>query len=109
MSSYVFIPQRNPKIDYSDATSFGTLVYLFDQGDYNTASQLYVPKVHAELLDKYQPGDYLLLVGDPVLISLCFNAMSQLADGEVNCLKWDKVKSCYYAIKLTNLNIPMEE
>ena len=105
----VFVPQRNPRIDYSSAMEYGSLHYIFDHGDYNHASQLYVDKLHSTLKENFQSGDYLLLVGDPVLIGLCFSAMSQMTNGrEVNCLKWDKAKNAYYPIKLINLNIEME-
>lgn len=105
----VFVPQRNSKINYHPAAQFGELQFLFDDKDYNHASQLYVDKVKAHMLQQFAPGDYLLLAGDPILISICFNVMSQLTGGEdVRCLKWDRANSTYYPISLSNLNIETE-
>ena len=101
----VFIPQVRTGIDLQNAETFGELVYMIDDVDYNKQSQKYVDIVRGILVDQFVAGDYLLLVGDPVLIGICFTLMSELSGGAVNCLKWDRQERLYYPINLTELKM----
>jgi len=51
------------------------------------------------VLDNWQPGDYLLLVGDPTLCGICM-AVALESEEEINVLRWDRVNFDYVPLKL---------
>lgn len=51
-------------------------------------------------LAKFNSDDFILLIGDPVLIGIAFYYAARANNGAVTCLKWDKQQKQYFPIKL---------
>lgn len=51
------------------------------------------------VLQNWQPGDYLLLVGDPTLCGICM-AVALEYEEEINVLRWDRSNFDYTPLKL---------
>lgn len=88
--------QRFPQLEEKAAT-FGRVEYLLSSsaGPFNTddiVSEL-IPK-----LANFTGEDYLLLVGNPVLIGLCTAIAAQANEGCVNLLQWSGRNQEYFAI-----------
>ena len=91
----VYIVQNDRRKDFSDARRFGQLKDVFG----NVGAHYDVPYMlqHARrVLRNWQPGDHLLLVGDP---TLCGVAMVIIAEqhGVMDVLRWDRVRYQYTA------------
>ena len=50
-------------------------------------------------LQDFRKEDYLLAVGDPVIIGISTAAVSEVTNGQFNMLKWDKREYRYYPLK----------
>lgn len=87
-----------PMVDVTPACVYGELRVLF-QSNVGIAVQPYVAKLRHELRD-FSDDDYLLLVGDPVLIGLCTAIASEMNRGHVRMLRWDKRARDYIEIKV---------
>jgi len=95
----VYVIQESPGKNISQATKFGEIKVLFPQ-DFNAgfsagqaASKLML------LLSNYKEEDFLLLIGDPVLIGIATAVASHWSNGKVQMLKWDGQDKLYYAVK----------
>jgi hypothetical protein len=92
----VYVPQRVTQFNISPAAAFGEIKFLKNEvGDYTFAYSALLESMYASL-KKSTPGDYLLMVGDPVAFALAMHAMLKL-HGAVNVLKWDKQGKMYYS------------
>ena len=83
----VFVVQTVQK-DFSDARRYGSLRSVFGspRRPYNTEALINRAR---KVLELYQPGDYLLMVGDPTLCSVCMAVASEQED-IINVLSWDR-------------------
>ena len=68
-----------------------------DQAILSTAP--YVQKMKKNLQD-FRKQDYLLAVGDPVIIGISTAAVSEVTTGQFNILKWDKREFRYYPLEV---------
>ena len=88
---FVYVVQQPaPNINILSASDFGYLVICLpnrDQAILSTAP--YVQKMKKNLQD-FRKQDYLLAVGDPVIIGISTAAVSEVTSGQFNILKWDK-------------------
>ena len=50
-------------------------------------------------LQDFRKEDYLLAVGDPVIIGISTAAVSEVTNGQFNMLKWDKREYRYYPLR----------
>ena len=82
----VFVVQSVQK-DFSDARRYGALRSVFGSPRRPYDTDQLIGRAR-KVFQQYQPGDYLLMVGDP---ALCGVAMSVLCEKEdhVNVLSWD--------------------
>jgi hypothetical protein len=85
----VFVVVVDDSKDLTHAKTFGKLrgVFAHQRKPYNTYKMI----EHARgVLNEWQSGDYLLLMGDP---ALCAVAMSLVLENDykVNVLKWDRL------------------
>lgn len=89
------------KYDLTRARRFGELVYLID-GQVRSYSQSSVSDAVARVsggLANFKQEDYLLLVGDPVLIGVaCGVAMR--ATSQLKLLQWDKRRFDYEMVEI---------
>jgi len=93
------IQQPAPNINILSASDFGYLVICLpnrDQAILSTAP--YVQKM--KNLQDFRKHDYLLAVGDPVIIGISTAAVSEVTAGQFNMLKWDKREYRYYPLEV---------
>jgi len=94
----VFVVYNDTRKNMSAAEKFGKLkdVYSSVGRVYNGDKLI----EHARrVLDNWQPGDYLLLVGDPTLCGICM-AVALESEEEINVLRWDRVNFDYVPLRL---------
>lgn len=87
-----------PKFDLAPAESYGELVYLLSP----TAAPFNPEPVLDELrekLDDFDDGDYLLLVGNPVLIGFSVAIAAAKNEGRVNFLQWSGKDRRYITVQ----------
>ena len=99
--SFVYVLQHPPaNINILSASDYGYLVICLpnrDQAIYSTAP--YTLKMKKNLQD-FRKEDYLLAVGDPVIIGISTAAVSDVTSGQFNMLKWDKREYRYYPLEV---------
>lgn len=94
----VFVVFADHRKDFSKAEEFGQLRDVFSSVGRNyNASALIEHARH--VLGQSQPGDYLLVVGDPTLVGICMVVMAEL-DGRMNLLRWDRDDFRYSPLSL---------
>ena len=101
---FVYVVQQPaPNINILSASHFGYLVICLpntgpeSQAIYSTAP--FVRKMKKNLQD-FRKDDYLLAVGDPVIIGISTTAVSDVTNGQFNVLKWDKREYRYYPLEV---------
>ena len=55
-------------------------------------------------LNKFRQQDYLLAIGDPIIIGICNIVISDVTNGKFNVLKWEKRESRYYPLEVDFYN-----
>jgi len=92
----VWIVQVDQSRDFNDARKYGLLQGIFTKSR-NRSPTDYVAMAHAALRD-YKDGDYILLVGDPMLCGIVMAvALEKSQDGVLDVLRWDKLRFNYKA------------
>ena len=98
---FVYVVQHPaPNINILSASDFGYLVICLpnrDQAILSTAP--FVRKMKKNLQD-FRKDDYLLAVGDPVIIGISTAAVHEVTNGQFNILKWDKREFRYYPLEV---------
>ena len=101
---FVYVVQQPaPNINILSASDFGYLVFCLpntgpeSQAIYST--QPFVRKMKKNL-QEFRKQDYLLAVGDPVIIGISTAAVSEVTSGQFNILKWDKREYRYYPLEV---------
>lgn len=84
----VFVVQSDTNKDFSDAKRYGTLRAVFGRPRKPYDTTALVAKARRVLKD-WQPGDHLLMVGDPTLCAVCMSIITEEFDS-VNILSWDR-------------------
>ncbi len=94
--------QENDRFVFRSAEKFGTLIFLQPFYQIQTADQAETAADHmaAKLEDFNSDHDYLLLVGDPILIALAASLVSHNTNGLYKILKWDREDSKYNPVTL---------
>lgn len=98
------------KYDLSRAKRFGAFVYLLD-GQVRVYSQSSVASSVAQVrerLAEITDQDYLLLVGDPVMIGVACGVAMDALRGRLKLLKWDKRRLDYEVIEIGNESVTAE-
>ena len=98
---FVYVVQQPaPNINILSASDFGYLVICLpnrEQAIYSTAP--YTQKMQKNLQD-FRKEDYILAVGDPVIIVISTATVSNVTNGQFNMLKWDKREHRYYPLEV---------
>ena len=55
-------------------------------------------------LQEFRKQDYLLAIGDPIIIGICNIVISDVTNGKFNVLKWEKRESRYYPLEVDFYN-----
>ena len=93
----------NPKINIMGAASYSTsgkfnfLLPEFSQMIFSPGPLIYKLR---QGLKNFKESDYLLLTGDPAIILVAGVIASDITNGKVNLLKWDKQERKYYPISI---------
>ncbi len=84
----VFVVQVDNTKDLSDAKQYGALRAVFGnpRKPYDTRAMLAKAR---RVLTAWQPGDHLLMIGDPALCAICTAVVAEEQD-VVNILSWDR-------------------
>lgn len=94
----VYVVQENPKKSVHDARRFGELRVIYP-ADSQVVLDSDTPAAIAKAkLATFSDEDFLLLVGDPVLIGICCMEASHVNGGRVPLLKWDRIERLYYPV-----------
>ena len=98
---FVYVVQQPaPNINILSASDFGYLVICLpnrEQAIYSTAP--YTQKMQKNLQD-FRKEDYLLAVGDPVIIGISTATVANVTNGQFNMLKCDKREHRYYPLEV---------
>lgn len=87
-----------PKFDFSPAAEHGEPTFLLGSNASPFNLQSVLPELH-ERLKTFSDDDFLLLVGNPVLLGLAVAIAADYNDGNVNMLQWSGAKHCYIPVK----------
>ena len=93
----------NPKINIMGASNYsssGKFIFLlpeFSQMIFSPGPLIYKLR---EGLKNYTLEDYLLLTGDPAIIGVACAIVSDMTNGKIKLLKWDKQERKYYPIEI---------
>lgn len=84
----VYVVQVDNKKDLSDAKKYGALraVFANPRKPYETPDLLGRAR---HILSGWEPGDYLLMLGDPALCAVCMSVVAENHD-VINLLSWDR-------------------
>ena len=86
--------------DISDAERFGTPVIMFERPEQiqvNSARFIYTVE---SALKKFTKNDFLLLMGDPVLIVIVCAVAAKVTNFNFKVLKWSREESIYIPITI---------
>lgn len=96
----VFLSHEVPSLDFRPAEKFGDLVTIFPPGAGQvTFSPQTALGLARRILSRMTRDDYLVLVGDPVMIGLCVAVAAELV-GRVKLLRWDKRTLSYFPVEV---------
>lgn len=96
------------RFDLQPATTYGELVELLTP----TANPFNPPHIIDELhekLETFSDEDYLVLIGNPVLIGWCVAIAAYYNDGRVTCLQWSGSNHRYIPVPADILLAPEED
>ncbi len=98
--SKVFVTQPQAGKDLSQAEEYGKLVHCYSKGEQVTPENVgnAIKQLNKALENFDYAADYLLLIGDPVLIGIACSIVSEVTVGRYNVLKWVKQEKRYEAI-----------
>lgn len=91
----VWVVQVDNTKDMSEARKFGQLRAIFGKPrkPYDTSSMI---RKARQLLKEWQPGDYLLMIGDPALCAVALGLVHEQTE-VINILSWDRNSFQYIA------------
>lgn len=95
----IWVVYNDTRKDFSKAGKFGKLKDIFSSAVRNYDGALLIEHVQT-VLEKSNPEDYLLIVGDPALCSIATVVMADL-HGTVNMLRWNRDTYQYNPLTLT--------
>lgn len=95
----VSFKENSAKMDLSPAAVFGDLEVLLTHTQSLFAPVPTVRKLR-EKLEGFCDDDYLLPVGDPVLMCTVAMVAGEKNHGRVKFLKWDRIQRCYIVIQV---------
>jgi hypothetical protein len=85
--------------DLTPAAAYGDLEILVSGRQHITLATQPLIREFRDKLRSYNDDDYLLLVGDPILIGIAITIASDINAGRVALLKWDRATSRYIKVK----------
>ena len=89
-----------PKFNIIGALKYGKLKVLLKENTQIVLSPGPIVFELRRLLKDYTSNDYLLLSGDPSVIGLACAIVSDINNGRINLLKWDRQEKVYYPLEI---------
>ena len=89
-----------PKFNIMGALKYGKLKVLLKENTQIVLSPGPIVFELRRLLKNYTSQNYLLLSGDPAVILLAGMIASDINNGKVNVLKWDRQEKVYYPLEI---------
>lgn len=93
--------QRVATKDLSPASAWGEVVVLLQTNQSTLNSEPTVDLLY-QRLKNFNDDDYLIPIGDPILMCMAMAVAAEQNDGRVNLLKWDRIQ-CKYLPILVNV------
>ena len=90
----VFVVQDPQDKNILPARDHGTLLVMLQHSDIAKGTEHCIERM-AKLLQDMQQGDFILPIGDPVLIGIAFHMAFTLLEGRVKVLRWNREKYTY--------------
>ncbi len=90
-----------PKVDMEPALAYGELVYIFEPTARSHEDIDAIIETAWDVLSRMTPQDYLVLMGDPVLIGIAYSVAAHILHdlgGNVQVLKWSKKFQAYEVV-----------
>ena len=98
--SKVYVTQESIGRNLGPALKYGELVALFPEtAQIQITSTPALRKLRHDLKD-YGKEDWLLLSGDPIIMGLSMMVASEMNQGHLQLLKWNRQDKLYYPIKV---------
>ena len=93
-----------PTVNIAPAAKYGEVVTILPPGSqfYAAAETTRLIKQRLHELD-YQAGDFLLPMGNPVIMAVASAIAARRSNGCLNVLVWDRLTSSYVSYELENL------
>ena len=89
-----------PKYNIIGAQKYGKLKVLLKENTQIIMSPGPIIFELRRLLKNYTSKDYLLLTGDPSVIGIAVEIVSDINNGRFNLLKWDRQEQMYYPLEI---------
>ena len=102
--SRVFVTQEDPTKNLSAAKEFGQIKVLLPPTQVTFDATWAIEEMFKKL-EEFKDEDYLLLVGDPVIMILAASIVSWVTGGKYNILKWDRETRTYNPLTI-DLRLP---
>lgn len=99
--------RRIPVRDISRASQFGELVIVLESSKSISVTNNVQSEIK-ERMAEFKDGDYIMALGDPVVIAACVMHASKVTS-RVNMLKWNRDSKAYLHECLTTQNYPNGE
>ena len=93
-----------PAVNLMPAAEYGNLIELFNHRQHSLLSGPIVRAAKEKLKD-FSDGDYLLPIGDPVLIGVATAIAAEKNMGRVKLLHWDRSDKRYIVLEYDMRNI----
>lgn len=91
-----------PKFNLAPAEEYGELVDLLSPTASPFRPQSVLDEIREKLAD-YGDEDYLLLVGNPILLGLSVAIAAMANDGRINLLQWSGREQKYIAVEVDDV------
>jgi hypothetical protein len=104
----VYVVQETPGKNILPATRFGDLRIMLPPGNIGFSPGNAVHTLNKEM-SQFSDGDYLLLIGDPILIGIATAVAARWNNGKVKMLKWDRQERVYYEVSIDLYNLNRKE
>jgi hypothetical protein len=96
----VYVIQEQPGKNLLPALKYGTVTVLVRSGMQIGFSAGQVTRQLDGELSNFNDNDFLVLIGDPVIIGLAVALACKWNKGKATLLKWDKQEKTYYPITI---------
>jgi hypothetical protein len=100
----VYVIQASSTRDFSDAERYGKIKYLLPDNFQIARSPVIAEDKLKRKLAAFNDEDYLVLIGDPIIIGLATLIAGRANNGRVKALKWDRRDGGHYIPIQLDLN-----